>query len=43
MTEKKIEKTKLTIALNTLYVEKMDTCLAYVSKHNSNRENKLFY
>ena len=38
---KKIESNNLTIALNALYIKKMDICPVYVSKHNSKRKNKL--
>ena len=39
----KIWKKGLTIALNVLYVEKMDISPAYVSKHNSNREKEIIF
>ena len=40
---KKFEKNNVTIALNVLYVKKEKIYPAYLSKHNSNRENKLFF
>ena len=38
---KKFEKNNLTIARNVLYSKNEKTYPAYVSKHNSNREQKL--
>ena len=38
---KKFEKNNVTIALNVLYVKKEKIYPAYVSKHNSNRENQV--
>ena len=41
---KKFEKNNVTIAINVLYAKKERGYLAYVSKHNSNRQkNKLFF
>ena len=40
---KKIEKTNVTMALNVLYAKKVKIYPAFVSKHNSNREKKLFF
>ena len=40
---KKFEKNNVTIALNILYVKKEKIYPAYLSKHNSNRESKLFF
>ena len=40
---KKFEKNNLAIAINVLYAEKEKIYPAYVSKHNSNCENKLFF
>ena len=37
----KCEKNNLAIALNVLYTEKEKIYLAYVSKHNSNREKQV--
>ena len=34
-----LKKDNATIALKALYLKKEKTCLAYVSKHNSNLEN----
>ena len=36
------EKINITIALNVLYAEKEKIYAVYLSKHNLNRENKLF-
>ena len=41
MIGKKIEKNIVTIALKVLYVKKGKKYLAYVSKHNSNREKQV--
>ena len=38
---RKFEKNNLTIALNVFCAEKERTNLAYVSKHNSNREKQV--
>ena len=40
---KKLEKSNLMIALNVLHTRKEKIYPAYVPKHNSNRENKLFF
>ena len=40
---KKYEKNSLAIALNVLYAKKEKISPAYISKHNSNRERKLFF
>ena len=40
---KKIEKNNVTITLNVLYAKREKMCPAYVSKHNSNHEKKLFF
>ena len=40
---KKFEKSDVTIALNVLHAKKEKIYPAYVSKNNSNRENKLFF
>ena len=40
---KNFDKNNVTIALNVLYAKKGKIYPAYVSKHNSNRENKLFF
>ena len=37
------EKSNLTIALNVLYAKKEKVYLAYVSKHNSNREKQVIF
>ena len=37
---KNLRKNNLTITLNVLYAENEKMYLAYVSKHNSNREKK---
>ena len=39
---KKLEKNNVTIAFNVLYAKKEKIYPAYVSKHNSNREKKVF-
>ena len=39
----KFEKNNWTIALNGFYAKKEKRCPAYVSKHNSNLENKLLF
>ena len=41
--QKKFEKNNVTIALNVLYSKKEKIHPAYVSKHNSNPEKKLFF
>ena len=38
---RKFEKNNVTIALNVLYAKKEKIYLAYVSKHNSNREKQV--
>ena len=40
---RKLEKNKVTITLNILYVKKEKTYPAYVSKNISNRKSKLFF
>ena len=40
---KKFEKNNLKIALNVLYAKKEKKDLAYVSKHNSNREKQIIF
>ena len=40
---KKFEKNNRTITLNLLYAKKEKIYLAYVSKHNSNRENQVIF
>ena len=42
MIGKKIEKNSATLAPNLLYAKNEKIYSGYVSKHNSNRENKLF-
>ena len=39
---KKAHKNIVTIALKVLYAKKKKICLAYISKHKSDREIKLF-
>ena len=39
---KTFEKNNPTIAANVLYIEEKEMCPAYISKHSSTRENKLF-
>ena len=39
MIEKKIDKNNVTIALNVWYAKKEKIYPAYISKHNSNRED----
>ena len=41
MTGKIFEKNNQTIAFNVLYVKKMSTYPAYISKHHSNHENQI--
>ena len=41
MIEKKLEKKYLIIALNVLYAEKEKIYLAYILRHNSNREKQV--
>ena len=38
-----LEKNSVTISLNVLYAKKEKIYCAYVSKHNSNHEKKLFF
>ena len=40
---RKFEKNNVTIALNILNAKKEKICSAYVPKHNSNRQKKLFF
>ena len=42
MIRENLRRNYITVTLNNLYSKKEKVYSAYVSKHNSNRENKLF-
>ena len=42
MLRENLRRSHITVTLNIFYAKKEKVYSAYVSKHNSNRENKLF-